>query len=429
MAGRELLLPAGAHGQGAGVCCPISIPLPTGYVKNHFSIGPFHFVGAFSLDDSHHVVLGLDHLGVHIPADGYSSPYLVTMAVATALYGFAGLLLAFDLARHYVEDRWALLATVGIWCGSSLPVYMYFNPSWSHAHSAFCRLPVPLVLAPDTRSKNFTGVVAFRVVRGADDQCLLSKRDPAAGSWARKLSEIITALSNPRRVSTTNLLRPFGAYIAFASVTLVSLLPTFAVHHIIYGSALDTDYPPLRSWSWTSPVLLRVLFSADHGMLSWTPILIPAVCGLVLLISRDRVFGTGLLLSFLAYYYFIASYPDWDGISSFGNRFFVSLTPLFVIGLATFLDFLTRKWPYAERHVAVPALAIGLFILWNGSFILQWGTNMVPTRGPISWNVMIRNQYDVVPRRIAGELQTYFSGRKAMMQHIEERDGKQLESH
>ena len=32
---------------------------------------------------------------------------------------------------------WALLATLGIWFASSLPVYMYFNPAWSHAHSAF----------------------------------------------------------------------------------------------------------------------------------------------------------------------------------------------------------------------------------------------------------------------------------------------------
>src|SRR2546430_9162041 len=59
------------------------------------------------------------------------------MALATAIYGFLGLLLAFRLTRQYVEERWALLATLAIWWASSLPVYMYFNPSWSHAHSAF----------------------------------------------------------------------------------------------------------------------------------------------------------------------------------------------------------------------------------------------------------------------------------------------------
>src|SRR5260370_9563923 len=61
----------------------------------------------------------------------------MTMARATAFYGVLGLFLAFRLARQYVEEGWALLATLSIWWASSLPVYMYFNPSWSHAHSAF----------------------------------------------------------------------------------------------------------------------------------------------------------------------------------------------------------------------------------------------------------------------------------------------------
>src|SRR6267154_6541592 len=76
-------------------------------------------------------------LGSSVTADGFSAPYRITMALATAFYAFLGLLLSFRLARQYVEERWALLATLSIWWASSLPVYMYFNPSWSHAHSAF----------------------------------------------------------------------------------------------------------------------------------------------------------------------------------------------------------------------------------------------------------------------------------------------------
>ena len=45
--------------------------------------------------------------------------------------------LSFHLACAYCQERWAFLATMGVWFASSLPVYMYFNPSWSHAHSAF----------------------------------------------------------------------------------------------------------------------------------------------------------------------------------------------------------------------------------------------------------------------------------------------------
>src|SRR5260370_8233171 len=59
------------------------------------------------------------------------------MGWVSAFDGFFGWLLAFRLAGPYVEERSAFIATLSIWWASSLPVYMYFNPSWSHAHSAF----------------------------------------------------------------------------------------------------------------------------------------------------------------------------------------------------------------------------------------------------------------------------------------------------
>jgi Dolichyl-phosphate-mannose-protein mannosyltransferase len=108
----------------------------TGHLDNHFTVGPAILWWPF-LCVAHAGVLLADRLGAHIVADGFSRPYVWAMALATAAYGFVGLLLAFDLARQYVDERWAFLATVGIWFASSLPVYMYFNPSWSHALSAF----------------------------------------------------------------------------------------------------------------------------------------------------------------------------------------------------------------------------------------------------------------------------------------------------
>src|SRR5258705_4678959 len=109
---------------------------PTGHLDNHFTVGPAILWTPFLLL-THVGVLLARTLGSSVAADGFSAPYRITMALATASYGFLGLLLAFRLARQYVEERWALLATLSIWWASSLPVYMYFNPSWSHAHSSF----------------------------------------------------------------------------------------------------------------------------------------------------------------------------------------------------------------------------------------------------------------------------------------------------
>src|SRR6202171_5735575 len=108
----------------------------TGHVENHFTVGPA-ILWAPVLVSVHLAVVLLDRFGAQIPADGYSRPYVLAMGLTTASYGFLSLFLAFRMARKYFEQQWAFLATMGIWLASSLPVYMYFNPSWSHAFSAF----------------------------------------------------------------------------------------------------------------------------------------------------------------------------------------------------------------------------------------------------------------------------------------------------
>ena len=108
----------------------------TGYIGNLFTPGPAILWSPFFLL-AHAAVLTANLLGAHIPADGFSLPYRVMVAFGTSFYGFCGLLLSYLFARKYVESSYALLATLGIWGASSLPVYMYFNPFWSHAHSAF----------------------------------------------------------------------------------------------------------------------------------------------------------------------------------------------------------------------------------------------------------------------------------------------------
>ncbi len=222
-------------------------------------------------------------------------------------------------------------------------------------------------------------------------------------------------------------LRLFRSHMLFVSMIGVSLMPTLITRRIIYGTFFESDYPPIRDWFWTSPALLPVLFSANHGLLSWTSVLITAILGLVLLWRRDFLFAGTLLLLFLAYYYFIASYPSWDGVSSFGNRFFVSLTSLFVIGLSAALDFFARLWKQSGRDFVVAAAFLGILELWNAGFIFQWGTQMISARGPVLWSEMVHNQYAVVPGRIARELENYFLRRKSMMQRIEVQDLQRLQ--
>jgi hypothetical protein len=397
----------------------------THHLDNHFSIGPAILWAPFYAT-THFAITTLNRFGMHINADGFSRPYLLTIALATAGYGFLGLWLSFCLARNYVAEKWAFLATVGYWFASSLIVYMYLNPAWSHAHSMFA---VALFLWYWRRTQGqrtgfqwiILGLIGALMVNNYYLNAVLLLV-PAFEA----LGEYIALIRGGSRQGTS-FARLLGSHALFAAVFLVGMLPTFITRKIIYGHFLATGYPQASAWNWTHPAFASVLFSSDHGLLSWTPILVLAIAGLFFFRSYDRRFAMYLGLISLIFFYVISCYASWDGLSSFGNRFFISLGSVFIIGLAALFDRL-RRWMTSERKAGIIAtVAVILFSAWNIGFIFQWGDHLIPVRGPISWRTMTYNQFCVVPVRIWKTAESYFFSRKRLLHEIEQKDIQQLQ--
>lgn len=397
----------------------------TGHLDNHFTVGPAFLWAPFLLA-AHAGVLLARAMGSPVAADGFSAPYRIAMAFGTGLYGFLGILLSARVARKYVEEHWAFLAAISIWWASSLPIYMYFNPSWSHAHSAFavalflwywhetrehrstrqwCLLAAIAGLMLNVYYANAMILLVLAVEAGR--QYLAAFRKPAPGIPAGG-----QLLNN---------------HALFALIVLLSLLPTFVTRYVIYGSPFESGYTPLKDWFWRSPFFLKVLFSSNHGLFVWTPVVLFAVAGLFLFWPREPRVGVPFLAVALAFYLLIACYPDWAGISSYGNRFFVSLTALFIVGLSILLDRTAKLFRHPRAAMAAVSIFLGCLILWNVSFMFQWGTHLVPARGPISWSQMIRNQFFVVPRELSSKVQNYLFHRANLMRQIEDRDIQQLQ--
>src|SRR6266566_2059802 len=402
----------------------------TGHLDNHFAVGPAILWMPFLLL-AHAGVLLARALGSSVAADGFSAPYRITMALATAFYGFLGLLLAFRLARQYVEERWALLATLSIWSASSLPVYMYFNPSWSHAHSSFA-VALFLWYWHQTRSsRSLSQWLILASITGLMLNVYYPNGMVLAVLAVEALRQYLSAFhrrSLPGASAIPRVPELLLRHLLFAAVALVCLLPTFITRYLIYGSAFESGYVSLRNWLWFSPAFLDVLFASNHGLLAWTPILLLAIVGLFLFWRREPLVGTPLLAAFLAFYVFIACYPDWAGISSYGNRFFVSLTVFFILGLAVFFDRAAQLFPSRRAAFAAACALLAVFTLWNAGLIFQWGSHLIPARGPVSFSEIIRNQFFVVPRQLSADLQRYIFKRKAFMQQIEDRDIQQLKN-
>jgi hypothetical protein len=396
-----------------------------GHLDNHFTVGPAMLWTPFLLI-AHAGVLTARALGAHVSADGFSLPYLLAMASGTLLYGFAALLLSYRVACRFVAERWALFATIAIWWASSLPVYVYFNPSWSHAHSAFT---VALFFWYWLRTRGKRKVAQWFTL-ALIGGLMMNIYYPNALLLALLIPEALVdyraALQRLNGNSQKVVASLFGCHFLFCAVVLVSLLPTFLTRYFVYGGFLETGYIPVSQWAWRSPCFLALLFSANHGLFSWTPLLLIATAGLFLFWRRFPAIGISVICVLVVFYYFMASYPDWAGISSYGNRFFVSLTVFFVLGLAVALDALASH--FRSRAVASAWLgaALSIFIIWNLGLIFQWGAHLIPARGPVSWSVVAQNQFHEVPKQIVAQLRTYLFRRKDALHQIEQQDIEQL---
>jgi len=392
--------------------------MPNGYVHNPASVGPSLLWSPFFIV-AHGSVLLLNQFGAKIPADGYSLPYRWVCALATVIYAFMGLVLAFKIASRFVDERIALVGTVGIWFASSLPVYMYFLPFHAPALSSF---GVALFIWMWLKNREKDSLREW-ALWGAAAGLMVQLYYLNGVFLLIPLLEWFRGLTGTQPVSISRLIRPVALGIIFAVALVTSMLPNFIIKGIIYGSALRTGYS--TGWfTWSAPHLAEVGFSSEHGMFLWTPILLFALVGLCLLWRRHRWVAAELAGASALFYYAVSSFVNWHGNSSFGSRFFVSLTPVFVLGLAVLAA--ECRSTLSRRVMCGFAAVVVLMIAWNIGFIFQWGTNIVPNRGPVDFSEVARNQVTIVPQRVFGFVVNYLWSRDKVTRAVEQEDLKEL---
>lgn len=370
----------------------------TGKVENQWSIGPaLLWLPFFAV--AH--VLALAGAGV---PDGYSPVYLWLVAIGSALYGFAALALGVALARAMGAARWAVPAAAAVLGASSLPVYIYLLPFHVHAIAAFA-----------SGLFFWWGMVRIEGWR--------PRAWAVWGAFAGLMVAVyfVHALFLIAVVWRLTLGGTARQKLTAAGAFALGALPFAALHlwsrYALYGS-FTTGYRD--EFFWLSPRLLATALSAEHGLFLWTPILAIALAGLTALARRDARAGV-MLASWALLFYVIASYQNWHGQSSFGNRFFVSLTAVFVPGVAAAL-----AWLHGRARL-LPAAVIAALCLWNAGFVFQWGLNIVPNRGPVDFRQVARNQVTVVPARIGSTALRYFTARGRFTRDVETDDIRERE--
>ncbi|MGH7860132.1 MAG: hypothetical protein ACREQY_22625 [Candidatus Binatia bacterium] len=328
-------------------------------------------------------------------APGFSQGAVAAVCLGSVFWGTVGLLLAHAIARRFADAGAALSATLLVWSGTNLLFYLYVSPPLAHATSFFA---VSLLLwwwverSPEGERPFVLGLLAGLAasVRWQDGIFLSA---PLGAPWLAG-----RARAGPWLRSTA--WSAAGALLAFAPQLLVwihlngSLWPYADI-------SLGSRVAPL------APRVLDVFFSSFHGLFVWSPVLAPALAGLVMLAARDAR-GRALLLAVALQLALLSIYSR-AFAHGFGQRLFVSSLPAAIVGLAVFGSRVRRP---ASRRLALAAGILGVW--WSLSLMVQYGTGMIPRDRGVPLRVLLENQLVRVPARLPDVLFRYLFARRSL---------------
>jgi hypothetical protein len=306
-------------------------------------------------------------LATGAPADGFSQPYISAISYGSAFYGFAAAILSALIARRLLGR--GLLASLVILVGTPLVFYTYVAPGFGHAASAFC---VSLFVWVWLRARDRWTVRDGFLLGLAGGLMTLVREQDVLLVIGPGVDFVLYALSDIRsRNKPDALRRALTTAVAGTIAFLAGVTPQLLAYKALNGHFGPTT-TAANKLSWSSPHGLSVLFSTEHGLIAWTPIVLLAVGGLIAMTRSDNREASRVavlaLLMVAAQAYTSGIVESWTVAGSFGQRRFVALTPLLTVGVAALLT--TARAPLARRLAGV---AMILCIWWNVGLMAQFG--------------------------------------------------------
>jgi hypothetical protein len=357
---------------------------------------------------------GAGHLVARVtgaPADGFSHPYIAAVAYGSAVYGALALALSAAIARRFAGRGAA--AAFAVLLGTPLIFYMYVAPGFSHACSAFA-VAVFLWVWLRIRDRWTMGGAALLGLTGAL-MAMVREQDVffIAGPAIDIVWRAVAGMRQGRPWPAPTLAR---AAIAGTAAFLLAYTPQLLAYDALHGHPGPSDMVG-RKMNWSSPHALGVLFSPEHGWLAWTPLVLLAMAGLVLLASgrtRDaaaadaRWLGAMMLVMTVLQCYVAGAVESWTVSGSFGQRRFLALTPLLVVGLAVLF---ARAAGSSGRRWLLGTL-VAVCIWWNLGLLVQFSLHEMD-RERLTLRQNAYTTFVALPRRAPGILWQYLTNRSS----------------
>jgi hypothetical protein len=321
-----------------------------------------------------------NHFGANYPINGFEFPFQASVCLGTMVYGMVSLVLSFKLASKFFPSLFCLGGTIFVWIGSPFLFYMFILPTMAHVPATFCLSLFLYYQIKSWREKLTRHWLTLGVLAGL---AVITRLENGA-YLTLVLLEFVLCLKGK---DAKNIFKDATAFLAGF---FLALAPQMWAWDYYFGSPFKISYgnpikiPFLQQGDTPFHVsnfsLGKVFISSYSGIIPCSPILIFSLIGLIFWKPREGWFKFGVVLSLIVTIWFTA---NWDGGmgDTFGYRYLVQSTPVFIIGLSSFFYFFYRekKWGKACLFFSV------LLCVWGLLSVLQSAMGVAPSDKPWTW--------------------------------------------
>ena len=339
-------------------------------------------------------------LGSYHAPNGMTFPYLFMVSLSATFFGLGAVLLIYLLCREFFPRSTSLLATIGCWLASPLVFFTFCWNGWPHPFNTFFSALFLLYWKRTLGSRTAKDWIGLGSIGGI--LCLIRPTNAVLAlfpAW-----EIIQCLRSKK---------PFISTMAGPLLGTLPVILLFSLQLIIWkcisGNWWSGPYQEIGDYfDWLHPNFFGTLFSTtQHGLFAWSPLLLPAALGLLLLAKKDRAFGALAMVCAVVHTYIYSAWSVWWTGIGFSNRFFIELIPLLVPGLAALIEKAEEK-KYLSREFIVALLSFAA--VWNIFLIGAYRVTSVPygifepariIDNPLTIGELIRQQLFIFPEKIS----------------------------
>jgi len=318
------------------------------------------------------------HMGVYllrlagndVPADGISSPYAAGVAFGSIFLAWVGMLLVYKTLSNRFSDRAAFFSTILLWLATPLLWYLTDEVWMSHACSFFSAAVV-FRLWDKHREKR---PMSMWAALGAAIGLAMLVRPSHIALFVLPIADTVTRIHTQKQI-----VKPVRALGLCTACMLAAFIPQLAVWWLRTGFHVPSGNP----MQWSHPAIVKILFSAHHGLFAWHPVTLLGFVGVVFLWKRSRHLAVCIGLVLLLNLYLNASVESWYGGTSFGMRRFIGSLPFMAPSLAAVgssaVDSL-RKRPSVPVAICVLAL-----FLYNSMLAVIFREHWIHPSDPVAF--------------------------------------------